>query len=216
MSRGKKKSDYPELLIKAVVVGDSMVGKTWLVSRFGGFDGECPVETTSTIGIDFKMREVTRRNMPIKVQMWDTAGQEIFRSIGVAYYRKANALILVFDVTRRTSFENVTYWMGELTSHCEKGIPICIVANKCDQPRVVTHEEGSSLAFDHGCEYYEVSAKTGSGVEGCFANIIDQVLSTQEQDLIKQSEVSNKFTPSSTIPEKKSCIERFVKAFSFW
>jgi len=160
-----------EHLYKIIVVGDGAVGKTSITVRtcHGQFDGEYLM----TIGVEFGIKACTTENGDIRMQIWDTAGQERFRFLQPAYYRGAHGALLVYDITRKESFNNISSWMDNLLGTINDTIPTILVGNKCDldSMRVVTLEEGKILAEKLSTEYkrvvpfFEASAKTNQNVE---------------------------------------------------
>ncbi|XP_043091049.1 ras-related protein Rab-37-like isoform X1 [Puntigrus tetrazona] len=158
-----------ELMHKTILVGDSGVGKTSLLVQFdqGKF---IPGSFSATVGIGFTNKVVTVDNMKVKLQIWDTAGQERFRSVTHAYYRDAQALLLLYDITRKSSFDNIRAWLTEIYEYAQKDVVIMLLGNKSDMAaeRVITHEEGEKLAKEYGVPFMETSAKTGVNVELAF------------------------------------------------
>ncbi|KAL5040140.1 hypothetical protein RTP6_007189 [Batrachochytrium dendrobatidis] len=148
-------------------VGDSGVGKSCLLLRFTNNE-YMPTETT--IGIEFGSQVVRVQDKRVKLQIWDTAGQESFRSISRAYYRGAIGCLLVYDITRRDTFMHLMSWLDDVHQHGNDKVMTILVANKCDleAKRQVTKEEGEAFAKKHGLLYLETSAKTGFQVEQAF------------------------------------------------
>lgn len=162
-------NEYFDVAFKVMLLGDSAVGKTCILVRFkdGAFLGG---NFIATVGIDFRNKVVTVDNMKVKLQMWDTAGQERFRSVTHAYYRDAQALLLLYDITRKSSFDNIRAWLTEVYEYAQKDVVIMLLGNKSDMAaeRVITHEEGEKLAKEYGVPFMETSAKTGVNVELAF------------------------------------------------
>ena len=165
-----------EILIKLLIIGESSVGKSCLLLRFA--EDKFNENFLTTIGIDFKVRKETIDDAKVKLQIWDTAGQEKFRTITKAYYRGAHGILLVFDVTNRDSFNKTKQWMASIKESISDPVDIILVGNKADNPddptssnRVVTKEEGEEMAAEFGVPYCETSAKTGYNVEATFMKI---------------------------------------------
>jgi Ras-related protein Rab-1A len=136
----KTQKEY-DFLFKIIILGDSGVGKTALLNRFS--DDTFTETYSTTVGIDFKIRTISVEGKKIKLQMWDTAGQERFRTLVASYYRGAHGTILAYDVTKKSSFNNVRNWVKEIDSHNTEGITKIILANKVDLPgREISHEVG--------------------------------------------------------------------------
>ncbi|XP_025081957.1 ras-related protein Rab-37-like isoform X1 [Pomacea canaliculata] len=154
---------------KVMLIGDSGVGKTCLLVRFK--DGTfLSGSFISTVGIDFRNKVVEVDGAKVKLQIWDTAGQERFRSITHAYYRDAHALLLLYDVTNKTSFDNIRAWLAEINEYAQEDVVIMLLGNKCDasSERVIRKEEGERLAREYGVAFMETSAKTGVNVDLAF------------------------------------------------
>ncbi|XP_078736673.1 ras-related protein Rab-37-like isoform X2 [Lampetra fluviatilis] len=145
--------EFCDLASKVMLVGDSGVGKTCLLVRFkdGAFLSGSFI---STVGIDFRNKVVTVDEAKVKLQIWDTAGQERFRSVTHAYYRDAHALLLLYDITSRTSFDNIRAWLTEIHEYAQQNVVIMLLGNK-----------------EYGVPFMETSAKTGTNVELAFMAI---------------------------------------------
>mmetsp|Transcript_110921 Transcript_110921/g.192259 ORF Transcript_110921/g.192259 Transcript_110921/m.192259 type:complete len:208 (-) Transcript_110921:136-759(-) len=163
------------LLIKLLLIGDSGVGKSCLLLRFT--DNDFKDSYVTTIGIDFKIREVDIGGQKCKIQIWDTAGQERFRTITSAYYRGAHGIGLTYDVTCRDSFENISYWMKHMEKYAAADVCRIIIANKTDlvDKRVVQTSEGQQLAKQYNCDFYETSAMSGEGVQAAFMDFAKEI-----------------------------------------
>lgn len=168
-------NDYDELY-KIVLIGDSGVGKTNLLSRF--IHEEFTLESKSTIGVEFATRSIFINNKCIKVQIWDTAGQERFKAITSAYYRGAHGVLLVYDITKRQSFFNTDKWYKEIEQHYEdETISGVLVGNKSDLMylRDVPSEEGENLAIKYSFSFIETSALDNTNVEDAFIELINNI-----------------------------------------
>lgn len=119
-----------EYMFKCVIIGDTGVGKSNLLSRFT--KDEFTKDSKSTIGVEFATRQIEHDGKTIEAQVWDTAGQERYRAITAAYYRGAIGALLVYDITKRESFENCERWLRELRAHADPSIVAMLVGNKCD------------------------------------------------------------------------------------
>ncbi|BAM79145.1 small GTP-binding protein of Rab family [Cyanidioschyzon merolae strain 10D] len=167
--------DEYDYLFKIVLIGDSGVGKSNLLSRFTR--NEFNLESKSTIGVEFATRSVQTDGKVIKAQIWDTAGQERYRAITSAYYRGAVGALLVYDISKRSSFENAERWLKELRDHADQNIVIMLVGNKSDLKhlRAVTTEEGQQYADARGLSFIETSALDASHVEEAFVRILTDI-----------------------------------------
>jgi len=163
------KPDYDYLFI-LVLIGDSGVGKSCLLLRFA--DDKWTDSYISTIGVDFKIRTIELDQKTIKLQIWDTAGQERFRTISSTYYRGAHGIIVVYDVTNKTSFDNVTRWLTEIDKYAREGVNKLLVGNKSDNTegglRQVQAADGKAFAEARDIPFLETSAKLGTFVDTAF------------------------------------------------
>ncbi|XP_075117982.1 ras-related protein Rab-37-like isoform X2 [Leptodactylus fuscus] len=161
-----------DLTYKVMLLGDSGVGKTCFLIQFkdGAFLSGAFL---ATVGIDFRNKVVSVDGLKVKLQIWDTAGQERFRSVTHAYYRDAQALLLLYDITSKTSFDNIRAWLTEVHEFAHQDVVVMLLGNKCDvaSGRVVRTEDGESLAKEYGIPFMETSAKTGINVELAFTAI---------------------------------------------
>jgi len=172
MADGSSNYDY---LFKVVLIGDSGVGKSNLLSRFTR--NEFNLESKSTIGVEFATRSINVDNKTVKAQIWDTAGQERYRAITSAYYRGAVGALLVYDITKHQTYENVTRWLKELRDHADQNIVIALVGNKSDLKhlRAVPTDEAKEFATQNGLTFIETSALDASNVESAFQNILTEI-----------------------------------------
>ncbi|XP_052071534.1 ras-related protein Rab-26-like isoform X3 [Mytilus californianus] len=158
-----------EVFYKVMLIGDSGVGKTCLLVRFkdGAFLSGSFI---STVGIDFRNKVVDVEGTKVKLQIWDTAGQERFRSVTHAYYRDAHALLLLYDVTNKASFDNIRAWLGEINEYAQEDVVIMLLGNKADMAgeRMIRTEDGEKLAKEYNVAFMETSAKTGMNVDLAF------------------------------------------------
>eukprot|EP01002_Notosolenus_urceolatus_P010189 NODE_3681_length_895_cov_11.940898_g3063_i0.p1 GENE.NODE_3681_length_895_cov_11.940898_g3063_i0~~NODE_3681_length_895_cov_11.940898_g3063_i0.p1 ORF type:complete len:208 (+),score=34.13 NODE_3681_length_895_cov_11.940898_g3063_i0:224-847(+) len=157
-----------DMLFKYIIIGDSGVGKSCLLLQFTDRRFE-PVHDL-TIGVEFGARMITIDNKQIKLQIWDTAGQESFRSITRSYYRGTHGALLVYDITRRDSFDHVASWLEEARTGSNISTTIMLVGNKCDleSKRQVSTEEAAAFARENGLLFLETSAKTGHNINEAF------------------------------------------------
>lgn len=155
----------------------SGAGKSTLIVRYA--DDTFNDALQSTVGVDFKLKTITLLWQRVRLQLWDTNGQERFRSITRAYYRGAQGIALVYDVTDERSFRNIAHWVADIREHdTEDDVVVIICANKIDREveRVISTQVGRELATKCGCDYFETSAKTGYGVEQAFTSVAERVL----------------------------------------
>ncbi|KAI2808843.1 hypothetical protein RDWZM_006014 [Blomia tropicalis] len=162
-------------LFKYIIIGDTGVGKSCLLLQFT--DKRFQPVHDLTIGVEFGARMITIDNKQIKLQIWDTAGQEAFRSITRSYYRGAAGALLVYDITRRETFNHLTTWLEDARQHSNSSMVIMLIGNKCDldSRREVKKEEGEAFAREHGLIFMETSAKTAANVEEAFINTAREI-----------------------------------------
>ncbi|PUZ63596.1 hypothetical protein GQ55_3G080800 [Panicum hallii var. hallii] len=172
---GRRAEEEYDYLFKVVLIGDSGVGKSNLLSRFTR--NEFCLESKSTIGVEFATRTLHVEGKIIKAQIWDTAGQERYRAITSAYYRGALGAVLVYDVSKPTTFENISRWLKELRDHADSNIRIMLVGNKTDlrHLRAVTTEDAQNFAEAEGLSYIETSALEATNVEEAFQLILGDI-----------------------------------------
>ncbi|KAJ8431427.1 hypothetical protein Cgig2_004459 [Carnegiea gigantea] len=173
-----------EYLFKIVVIGDSAVGKSNLLSRYAS--DEFDLNTKATVGVEFQTVCVEINGKEVKAQIWDTAGQERFRAVTSAYYRGAVGALIVYDISRRTTFESVSRWLEELNTHCDTAVARILVGNKCDLEdiRDVSVEEGKSVAESEGLFFIETSALDSTNVKVAFEIAIKEIYNNISRKLL--------------------------------
>jgi len=171
---GARDDEY-DYLFKVVLIGDSGVGKSNLLSRFTR--NEFNLESKSTIGVEFATRSIQVDGKTIKAQIWDTAGQERYRAITSAYYRGAVGALLVYDIAKHLTYENVERWLRELRDHADTNIVIMLVGNKSDlrHLRAVPTDEAKAFAEKNNLSFIETSALDSTNVETAFHNILTEI-----------------------------------------
>lgn len=182
--------DY-DYLFKILVVGDSGVGKSCMLLRFA--DDIFTESHISTIGVDFKIQTLTLEDGKMaKLQIWDTAGQDRFRTITSSYYRGAHGILVVFDLNDPHSFENVPYWLAEIDHYCSSNCPpkLILVGNKSDLPSNVEAEKVKTFCSQNNLTYIETSAKNGNNIKAAFNHLANQ---------LRVLTLTSKNTPSATL-----------------
>ena len=179
MNNSKLNYDY---LLKFIIIGDSAVGKSNILLRYT--NDYFINEFQATIGVEFGLKNLTIEGKTYRVQIWDTAGQEQFRSITRAYYKNSVCACVVYDITNKTSFENIKSWIEDCKKKCPKTIYLVLIGNKSDleEEREVTYEEGSIFAQKNGMIFYETSAKTGKNINEVFINSTNEIAKNIERD----------------------------------
>ena len=176
-------------LFKYIIIGDSSVGKSNLLLRYS--HNKFTEDYQATIGVEFGAKNTQINGKTCRIQIWDTAGQENFRSITRAYYKNSVCALIVYDITNRESFNNVQTWIEDCLSQSPKTVLLVLVGNKIDlSDRKVTFDEGKNLADKNKMLFYECSAKNGDNVNDIFNNsatIIIEKIGKGEYDLSSDS-----------------------------
>lgn len=166
--------DY-EYLFKIVLIGDSSVGKTNLLSRFTR--NEFNPDSKATIGVEFATRTLEVDGTKVKTQIWDTAGQERYRAITTAYYRGAVGALVVYDITKAETYDSVSRWLKEMEENADDNIVIALVGNKSDldHMRQVPTEEAQNFATEHNLLFTETSAFNSDKVDFTFEQLVQNI-----------------------------------------
>jgi len=202
--------DQPELAIKTLVIGDSRVGKTSLLLKY--VDKSFPDEHISTIGVEYKEKLITKDGFNIRLQIWDTAGEERFRSITKSIYKNTHGVLFVYDITQKDTFANVKHWIKD-TENIDREIRGVIVGNKIDLPdRVISKTDLDEIGEKYKMPVIETSAKEGTNVNECFELLIDELFKNKTHDQIKEiylrkakSDLSISSKTINTNKKKKCC-----------
>jgi len=185
-------------LFKYIINGDTNSGKSCLLTQFT--DGQFNERHDVTIVVEFGSKIIDIDDKQIKLQIWDTAGQEHFRSITRQYYRGATGILLVYDVTRRETFTNVYGWLEEVNHHAnqDQDKTVILVGNKCDleEERQVSTEEGAAFAKSNGLLFLETSAKTGHNVDEAFLVPAKDIYEKIKRGMVDSPVVSKNNTKS--------------------
>mmetsp|Transcript_40593 Transcript_40593/g.72169 ORF Transcript_40593/g.72169 Transcript_40593/m.72169 type:complete len:207 (+) Transcript_40593:108-728(+) len=195
-----------DMQIKLLMIGDSGVGKTCLLLRYA--NAAFSQTFITTIGIDFKIKNISLDGKRIKLQIWDTAGQERFRTITTSYFRGAQGILLVYDVTDRNSFNSIRNWVSQIQQHADVHVNKILIGNKCDMKdeRVVTTEEGQKLAAEYGIQFFETSAKNDIQVEESFVTVAREVKERLINDVDRKTDARvNLQTQKSSSKSCSSC-----------
>jgi small GTP-binding protein len=170
-----------DYLLKYIIIGDAAVGKSNLLLRY--VHGQFKPEYQLTIGVEFGAKNIEISSKIFRIQIWDTAGQENFRSITRAYYKNSVCALVVYDISSRDSFNNVMSWIEDCKNQSPKTIFIVLVGNKSDldDKRQVSYEEGKELAEKNELLFFESSAKDGINVDEIFVNSAKEIAKKIEQ-----------------------------------
>ena len=202
-----------EMMFKVVLVGDSFVGKTNIMSKY--LKNEFHEDSKATVGVEFGSKQFNVEGHSIKAQIWDTAGQERYKAITSAYYKGAKGAFVVYDITRKGSFESVDKWVSDLTAAADKKLTILVIGNKCDleDQRQVTKEQGEEKAKNSEVAFMETSALSGENLDKAFEKMINEVykkcheemMADVDVDIIGKSEDINLGKTQPKAPAKKKC-----------
>jgi len=169
--------NHNKIEIKIITLGDSKVGKSSLIVQY--LENKFSINYLSTIGFDFKRKQLTLKDgTDVKLKIFDTAGQERYRSVADSYIKKANGILLVYDITEKQSFKNIENWLESIREEMgDKLLPIILVGNKSDlkDERKIPTEEGKKKAEEYGFHFYETSCKTGENVNKCFTELAELI-----------------------------------------
>ena len=168
-------------LLKYIIIGNSSVGKSCIMVKYihGGFADEFK----TTIGVEFGSKNISINDKIYKIQIWDTAGQETFRSITRAYYKNSVCACIVYDITNRKSFSDVKSWFDDCKKQTPKTVIMVLIGNKSDlsDKRVISIDEGRELAEKYNMIFFETSAKTGDNVDLIFFKSAEEIAKKIEQ-----------------------------------
>jgi Ras-related protein Rab-18 len=166
----------PQYNFKILLIGDSGVGKTSILSSF--VNGTFEEGLKSTVGVDLRVKMVQVNDQDVRCILWDTAGQERFRTLTSAYYRGAQGVVLTYDMTSRSSFIDLKSWIKEMDQYLTTDPVTIIVANKVDRKdeRTVSTSEGMAFAREQGTMYIETSAKTQQGIQQAFEELLQKII----------------------------------------
>ena len=201
-----------EITLKILLIGDSYVGKTSLLLQY--IDRECPENHMATIGVEFKDKIVQINKKNVKLQVWDTSGQERYRSITKNFYRNADGVMFICDVTKENTFENIKNWLIDSEQNSNNSnFKKILVGNKIDlqKERVIDKEKLENFANKKGMNFYEASAKEGTNVDLIFTELAQLILEDKSDQQIKDEfchknrslSVYSKDSEESNNPRKK-------------
>ena len=202
-----------DVLFKIVLIGDSFVGKTNIMSKY--LKNEFHEDSKATVGVEFGAKKFDIEGKSVKAQIWDTAGQERYKSITTTYYKGAKGALIVYDITRKETFDSVDRWISELINSGDKNITMLLIGNKCDldNQRQVSKEQGEEKAKAFKVAFLETSASSGENLDVAFEMIMKEVYSKcknelDEDDGMEEMQMGQEIdlTKKKTV-EKKSCCD---------
>ena len=194
---------------KIIIIGDSGVGKSSLLKR--AVQNTFDTNYQATIGFEFLLMHFKVNDLKIKLQIWDTCGEEMYRSLVQGFYRNTSLAIIVYDISRKKSFEALEIWLKDLRQHTEEGIPVFIVGNKMDLQKDISTEEAKMFSVSNRTKFFtECSAKTGENIKDIFFKAAQYLYDTykvyQNQNKVPMSnrlKLDSNTTPENT--KKKKC-----------
>ena len=204
-----------EMMVKVILIGDSGVGKTNIMSKF--LKNQFMEESKATIGVEFGSKLFNHEGHKIKAQIWDTAGQEKYKAITGAYYKGSKGALVVYDITQKKTFENIEKWINDLKAAGDPKITIILIGNKndLDDKRQVSKDQGEEKARSFGCAFLETSAYSGDNIDKAFNLMVKEIYekfsndSTGEDELAPGSNGNGKDVKLDTVNDnnikKKSC-----------
>ena len=208
-----------EYITKILTLGDTTVGKTSIILRFT--KEKYTENRLATIGVDFKSQIMQIENNRVKVLIWDTAGQERFKNIASQYYNGGDGAILVFDITNKSTFERISYWLDELNQKKDlKELALVLVGNKIDlkDNRQVSSEEAQSFAKQNNIKYFETSAQENIGIDEVMNYIVGEcvsIIKKRNEDAFRESIQESNMILSNFNSKKKNVVNRFFFCIFF-
>ena len=203
-----EKESY-DLLFKLILIGDSCVGKSNILLKY--LKNEFDPNSRATVGVEFGTKNIIINNKKIKIQIWDTAGQERYRSITSAYYKGAKGALIVYDITRKCTFDNIDKWISDLKLNGDKNICIVILGNKSDldDKREVSKGDGIKKSEMYKTAFLETSALNGDNIGKAFDEIIDQIIENNksffDDNNKKEMDKGVNLNESNKDNDKKKC-----------
>ena len=202
--KSSKNNNKNRITLKILTLGDSAVGKSAILIRYT--QNKFHSNYLTTVGIDYQSKIIHYQNREIEMQIWDSAGQEKYRAISKQYYKKANGIILLYDVTSRESFQNIKQWIKDKNNNITMKPFLILVGNKIDLERKVTQQEGEELAQKYNVLYFETSAATGKGIEETFQALVENIMRNyDERKKQEESLMLEKITLDGSQENKKCC-----------
>ena len=192
--------------IKIMIIGESKTGKTSLISRY--CNNEFYGAYLSTIGIDFQIKNIILNNKNIRLQIWDTAGEERYRNIAKNYFQSSDGFIVVYDISNSESFDKLDNWIEQIKNNAQETSKMILFGNKSDMEdsRQVSKEEGEEYARKNNLSFFEVSAKEGTNVQEGFEFFVKEILNSfSPNENYKKRKSKMLSTPIQLPKKKRSC-----------
>ena len=192
--------------IKIMIIGESKIGKTSLISRY--CNNEFYGAYLSTIGIDFQIKNIMLNNKKIRLQIWDTAGEERYRNIAKNYFQSSDGFIVVYDISNSDSFDKLDNWIEQIKNNSQEKSKMILFGNKSDLEdiRQVSKEEGEEYARKNNLSFFEVSAKEGTNVQEGFEFFVKEILNSfSPNENYKKRKSKMLSTPIQLPKKKRSC-----------
>ena len=182
-----------DMMVKVIIIGDSGVGKTNIMSKF--LKNKFMEESKATVGVEFGSKLFDLNGHKIKAQIWDTAGQEKYKSITGAYFKGSKGALIVYDITQKNTFESLEKWVNDLKSAGDPKITIILIGNKSDleENRQVSKEQGEEKAKSFGCAFLETSALSGDNIDKAFNMMVKEIFEKFSNDSAEDSELESGF-----------------------
>ena len=199
--------DY-EMMVKIILIGDSAVGKTNIMSKY--LKGEFQENTKATVGVEFGSKLFKIDNHTIKAQIWDTAGQEKYKAITGAYYKGSKGAFVVYDITRRDTFESADRWINDLKVTADPKINIILIGNKCDleDKREVLKEQGEEKAKSFDCAFFETSALKGDNIDKGFEMMVNEIFKKYGEETMEEDDFGTMEKGEDINLEKTNKVEK--------
>ena len=182
-----------DMMVKVIIIGDSGVGKTNIMSKF--LKNKFMEESKATVGVEFGSKLFDLNGHKIKAQIWDTAGQEKYKSITGAYFKGSKGALVVYDITQKSTYEYLEKWVNDLKSAGDPKITIILIGNKSDleENRQVSKEQGEEKAKSFGCAFLETSALSGDNIDKAFNMMVKEIFEKFSNDSAEDSELESGF-----------------------
>ena len=194
--------------VQLLIIGDSSVGKTSILTRYS--NGTFKEDYIATVGLDYYSKNEILNNKTIHIKIWDTAGQERYKALTQGFFRNAQGVMVVYDVSNSESFENLKYWISSIQKNIDSkkiSIPVIILGNKIDvgEDREIKTEDAEKFAEENKYKYFETSAKTGEGIDDAVRELVNQVLRNLDKgnDIIGSRKERESVTLNNSSGENK-------------